>query len=143
MDTLKIGPVVVTQRRSMDCGLAALANLLGMRYEDLFVEAVKLRKAGVKDGFTMYELVEIARRVGRPVKTLHWKKVQDRIDDDDFTGVLGIVWKRPGRNQARGHYVYLKNNIVLDPADNPVRPYELDQYLLEQNGKPGWGIVEA
>lgn len=148
---LIIGPVVVRQRRyTKVCGLVALANYLNFPYEEVYAVGREVSKKGIKEGFLLRELEEVSHRLGRPMKRLHWKKVRDRMNGDDYSdlsGVLGINWRtRSGANgnhsRSGGHWVFVRRGVLIDPDDDPPRTYEPDEYCITYGGELGWMLVE-
>lgn len=128
------GVRLIEQRREGDCGLSALANYFHARYEDLYIEAVKIHPAIRKgDGLLVRHLREIAERVGRPLRVVR------RCDFDTDNGVLGVLWNDTKRQYGIGHFVVLVKGQILDGAD---LYEEADEYLLEKNARPGWLLTE-
>jgi ABC-type bacteriocin/lantibiotic exporter with double-glycine peptidase domain len=149
MSSSTIGPTIVRQRRRSDCGLAALANLLQVTYEDAYVEAVKVSAKGVRtNGLLMRELVEIAKRLGRQLRPLHFQRVRALLkDEEQWSGILGINWTAQHDGCAKcdpiGHWVTVHKGVVMDPDDNPPRAYDPDEYIALHPGRWGYALVEV
>lgn len=130
--------IVIPQRRDQDCGVAALACYLGVRYEDAFVAAVhvapKWKRAG---GLGMKEMCRAAARIGRPLERVHWR----RVDLDESVGILGINWNNPkDHNGSWGHWVVLFRGVIADPRDPSIG--DASDYLTINNGRAGTLLVE-
>lgn len=124
---------LIEQRREGDCGLAALANYLHLRYEDLYIEAVKINPEIRKgDGLLTRDLQTIAARVRRPLRVIR------RCDFDEHHGVLGVLWNDASKQYSSGHFVVLHEGKILDGADL----YGAEEYLLEKDARPGWLLTE-
>lgn len=124
---------LIEQRREGDCGLAALANYLHVRYEDLYIEAVKVHPQIRKgDGLLLRHLQEIAKRVAHPLRIVR------RCDLEADKGVLGVLWNNTKRQYGTGHWVVLIEGKILDGAEL----YNSEEYLIEKNARPGWLLTE-
>lgn len=114
MDALTI----VAQRQSMDCGVAALATLCGLDYEDVYVAATKIAPRVGKVGLYQKELVAIAQMLGVTLE-----RVRPRAYDlDASTGILNV------RSARLGHYVVIHDGVVADPAGGRVY-FDIHDYL--------------
>lgn len=129
---------LVAQRRDQDCGVSALAMFAHLRYEDVFVAAVQTAPHWKRDGgLTVRELIAAARRLGRRLSPLHWR----RVDLDEHAGVLAVNWNKPKeQNGSAGHWVVLREGTIIDPRDPSV--WDADEYLKTQNGRAGTLLVE-
>jgi hypothetical protein len=110
---------VVKQRGEGDCGVAALASLTGIPYEDVYVQAAKVDKRHRgKNGLWNYEVVAIARRLDvrlRPITT---------FDLDTDEGVLRVYFTGPrSKTSPGGHFVAVKGGVIGCPADGGERPW--------------------
>jgi ABC-type bacteriocin/lantibiotic exporter with double-glycine peptidase domain len=112
MDVLAIVP----QRQRMDCGVAALAMLVGQPYEDVFAAATHVQPKVGKVGLYQKELIAIAELLG---VTLERKR---RPDLDTDVGILNV------RNTKLGHYVVLHAGVIADPAGGLVF-FDVDDFL--------------
>jgi hypothetical protein len=154
MGVLTLGPVIVKQRRHTQvCGLVALANYLNFPYEDVYVLGCKVSPKGVKFGFLLRELAEVAAKLGRPMQAVHWSKVRQQLlyggtaegDASDFSGVVGVNWATTkGKTGTRegGHWVFVRNGTLIDPDDDPPRLWDPDDYLTTFKGTFGWALIE-
>ena len=93
-------PVIVAtpQRHSGDCGVVALAQYLGLPYEQVFA----LCPAAGRDGLTTRQLQVVARKCG---VSLRERKVPDL---DEVTGILGVEFP------THGHWVVLDRGRIID-----------------------------
>jgi ABC-type bacteriocin/lantibiotic exporter with double-glycine peptidase domain len=123
---------LVTQRANGDCGIAALATLLDLSWDDVYVAAATIDKScRGKSGLIIKDMIGIAGVLG--VK-LQRKRGPARFDEDE--GVLYVNWTR---KQPKGgftaHYVVLGNGVIVDPADGVISDPE--EYLDLHQGKAG------
>jgi hypothetical protein len=120
---------VVAQRADGDCGLAALATLLGMAYEDVYVAARAIDPPSrCKRGMYLKDVQSVARRLGVGLR------VKRRPDLEEDEGVLSVLWN--AKRRFRGHYVVLWKGLVIDPAGPQVLPWE--EWFGLNDGRPGW-----
>lgn len=122
------------QRRSHDCGVAALASFLGTTYEDMYVAAVAASDHFMRgQGLTIPNMIRMAEAFGRTLRPLHWRKV----DVDEHTGILGVNWHRSQwkRHGAQGHWVILRAGTIIDPS-GPSHDDATD-YLVTNKGRAG------
>jgi hypothetical protein len=97
---------LVESRRDFDCGIVALAILLGVAYEDVYVAASQISKRLV-DGMALKEIQKVAKKFGMLLKKT-WK-----IDEEFDVGILSVHLKR---EKNEGHVVVLMHGIVIDPT---------------------------
>jgi ABC-type bacteriocin/lantibiotic exporter with double-glycine peptidase domain len=129
---------LVPQRRESDCGISALAYWRRMRYEDVFVAAVKACPDWKRSGTNMRDLQTIARKLGFPML----RKPHNAIDLDEDAGILSVVWNKPKKHLGwTGHLVVLRKGIIVDPAEPSVS--DADDYLLVNDCRVGSLLVEA
>lgn len=131
----RIGMHVITQKNNVDCGLAALAMLLGVPYGD--VSAACLSRYGARTpnntGLALYHLEELADCFGVPLRRIYISK--NYLDGQ--TGVLGL---NRGPIGSDGHWVVLQGgNTVLDPADGTV--WNLDDFITKFHYRPATLLV--
>lgn len=122
------------QRRSHDCGVAALASFLGTAYEDMYLAAVASSDTFHRgQGLTIPDMMKMSLAFGRPMVRLHWRKV----DLDEHTGILGVNWHRSQwkRHGASGHWVILRAGTIIDPV-GPSHDDATD-YLVTNKGRAG------
>jgi ABC-type bacteriocin/lantibiotic exporter with double-glycine peptidase domain len=125
---------IVGQRAEGDCGIAALATLLGLAYEDVYVAASGLDKERGKSGLYVRDIMEIARQLGAPMR------INRRPDLDDCRGVLKVKWRKRAKGYG-GHYVVLYEGMVVDPSGPMVLPHE-EWFAAHENGRAAW-LLEA
>jgi ABC-type bacteriocin/lantibiotic exporter with double-glycine peptidase domain len=113
---------IVRQRAEGDCGIAALAMVVGLAYEDTYIEVAKVdpRWRG-KRGLYNRELVVVAQRLGLELQPTR------RFDLDHDDGVLRIrVNGHTSPLHEHGHFVALIDGEVGCPhlaQRLPVRDY--------------------
>lgn len=127
---------LVAQRRKFDCGIAALAAALRQDYTDVFVVAAQVASKRLHVGLTTTDLLNVASKFGRPMRRVHYRKV----DVEEDSGVLGINWNNPKRHGADGHWVVLYKGVILDPSGPEV--WEASVYLETNGGRPATLLVE-
>ena len=127
--------IVEYQRRSNDCGVAALATFLDIPYVDIFIGAVAVsdRFARHNDGLTVRAMLDVAAAYGRPLKRLHYR----RVDLYEHVGVLGINWHQDTWriHGGSGHWVVLRCGTVIDPSGPSY--HDPDEYLTVNRGRVG------
>lgn len=101
---------IINQRGKHDCGVAALATLLGRTYEEILISAGRISPNVLKKGLYSSDLVRIAAEFNTSLS----RKVQ-KIDLDEHSGILGLRYPT-----KREHFVYLTNGLVFDPQDENV-----------------------
>lgn len=126
---------LMAQRRDFDCGVASLAMLYRLKYEDVYHVAIsvvppsKIRRVGIQG----YELETIARRFKRPLRRLHYR----RVDLENHIGILSINYAY----QKVGHWVVLHQGTVLDPSDAEV--WDAEDYVRQRGTRHGGLWMEA
>lgn len=117
------GVRVVAQRKPYDCGVAALAMLIGRPYGDVaalvreLVEPAKLRRRGT----TIADLSAIAGRLGASLRPVH--RARGYLEAHG-AGILGMIG---GQMDRAGHWVVWKAGAVVDPDGGEV--WALEDYL--------------
>ena len=126
---------LVIQRQHGDCGLAALAMLLGLSYEDVLAAAVTRRRPKPHVG-GMYtrEVTFLARRLGTPLAfTRTW-------DLETDCGLLTVEkTKITAADTFTQHLVLLKFGLVFD-TDGTV--WEPETYFAQHDFRPVSLLVE-
>lgn len=102
---------VVVQRAAADCGVAALAMILGKTYEEILVACGYDNPRVLTDGLWTSELIRIALAFGQPLRR------RRKFDLETDFGLLRLS----------DHVVVLKNGLIIDPADGSV--WDVDVYL--------------
>lgn len=131
---------VHAQRRGHDCGVAALASLLGTTYEDMYVAAVAASPSFVeRNGLSVAEMLKMAKAFGRPLKRVDFR----RVDLDEHVGVLGVNWAKSEwkRHGATGHWVVLRCGTIIDPAGPSYD--DAHDYLATNKGRVGTLLREG
>lgn len=122
------------QRRSHDCGVAALASFLGTAYEDMYVAAAAASPDFLqRQGLTIPQMLTMAAAFGRPMKRVPWQ----RVDLEEHTGILGVNWHRSmwKHHGCQGHWVVLRRGTIIDPV-GPSHDDATD-YLVTNKGRAG------
>ena len=119
----------VRQRADGDCGIAALAMIAEVEYEDAYVAVVAVDpKRRGKSGLHNHELARAAQRLGL---TLTGTRRYD-LDDDD--GILRVRWNGPrGKRNPGGHFVAVREGLILCPGSST--PVRWREYLEQNNGR--------
>jgi hypothetical protein len=122
-------PAGIRQRADGDCGVASLAQLAEVAYEDAYVAvaAVDPQHRG-KKGLYGRELVAAAAHLELTLEP------RRRYDLDEEEGILRVRWNDPRRGDPGGHYVAVKGGFIICPSDgNPV-PWR--DYLKRFTARP-------
>jgi ABC-type bacteriocin/lantibiotic exporter with double-glycine peptidase domain len=130
------GVKVVAQKHDFDCGVAALAMLLGLPYGDVAAACRELYGSTkpTKRGLGIYHLEAIAEQLGRRLRRVYKRK--DYLNDQ--TGVLGMLG---GDMCWAGHWVVLKAGAIVDPDGGTV--WHAGDYVKRHNTRPCTLLVEA
>lgn len=124
---------LVEQRKPFDCGVAAMSSWMRLPYEDVYAVAVSAYRRRLHHGLWAYQMRDIAKKLGRPLKTIHYR----RIDLDEDAGILGINWDSGGS----GHWVVLRRGTILDPFQ--AWAWDADEYLTVNQGRVGSLLTDA
>lgn len=123
--------VGVRQRKSGDCGVAALASYLGESYEDVYVACARVdpvhRSA---KGLWAWEVIKIAAVLGVKLR----RRLKYDLDEDE--GVLIVQFKDGHR-----HWVRVRNGEIYDPSDQTLTPSS--EYLARYNCVPFTLLTEV
>lgn len=127
---------LVRQRGDRDCGVAALASLAQLAYEDVYVALAELEpETRGKGGLHNFQIVALAKKLGI---TLEATRTYD-LDDDD--GVLRIRWNgRRGKRNPGGHFIAVRDGFALCPSDGV--PMQWRDYLEQNDARPGTLLKE-
>jgi hypothetical protein len=108
---------VVPMRADGDCGIASLAMLLNMTYEDVYAAASQVdAKYRGKNGLTIKEVRAIADKLGVPLKYRRKFKLSE------MDGIVGLE-----RTDAdEGHWATVKEGIVFETNGEV---YSLEDYF--------------
>ena len=105
------GVRVVAQRKSWDCGVAALVMLTGESYGDVSaivraeVDPRKLRRRGL----SIADVVDVASRFGHRLRVVYRSDGYLKKHSDGILGMTG------GQMDKAGHWLILKAGVVVDP----------------------------
>ena len=128
------------QRRTHDCGVAALASYFNIAYEEIFVAAVaQSRSFAGGAGLSIPEMIAIAKAFGRKLERVHYRQV----DLEEHSGILGVNWDRSMWKQhgGTGHWVLLRTGTILDPVG--FRFADATDYLTLMKGRVGTLLRES
>ena len=117
---------LVAQRGVGDCGVAALATLLGLSYEDVYTEMAKRDVRRGKSGTTFRHLIRIAARFGVVLR------LRLKMDLDESEGILAVEWLTTGHPTTQ-HVVILFHGLIIDPADGEF--LDADEYLAKNQAR--------
>ncbi len=125
---------LVLQHRQGDCGIAALAMLLGQTYEDVLAASITRKHPQPHVG-GMYtrELQTVAKRLGT---TLLLRRSWDLEED---CGLLTVELLKPKPGEFPQHLVLLKFGLVFDTDGIVWTP---DVYFAQHNFRPISLLVE-
>lgn len=128
---------LVRQRGDRDCGVAALASLAGITYEDAYVAVAAIDPVTRgKGGLHNYQVVAVAERLGL---TLEPTRAFD-LDEDD--GILRLRWNgRKGKRNVGGHFIAVRDGFALCPSDGVPLPWR--EYLEQNDGRAGTLLKEV
>ena len=130
---------IIAQRRDQDCAVAAIGWYFHLRYEDAFVAAVSVEPNLIKGGgLTVRQIQQVATRLGRKLRRVHWK----RVDIETDTGILIVNWNQPEKQGGSyGHCVVLRKGTIICPRLPSA--WDADEYLTFENGRIGTLLVES
>jgi ABC-type bacteriocin/lantibiotic exporter with double-glycine peptidase domain len=111
---------LVLQQNPSDCGIAALAMLLGRKYGDVFAAAISASNPTPHlEGMSIFCIKRAAKKLGTTLRlTTHW-------DLETSCGILKMKYLKK-RKGARYHVLLLKFGLLFD-TDGTV--WEPDVYF--------------
>lgn len=120
---------MVRQRGDGDCGVAALAILAEVPYEDAYVAvaAIDPKRRG-KSGLFNRQLIAAAAELGIDLAPTR------RYELDDDEGILRVRWNDPKRGGLGGHFVAVKAGVIYCPSDG--NPIAWSEYLERFQARP-------
>lgn len=121
---------VVPQRHESDCGVAVLAMLFGVTYEEALIALSWEIPTVLTSGAYTSHLKQAAKNLGSSLK------VRRVFDMDDATGILcvsSVRWKTD-------HVVILKDGLLFD-TDGTV--WDADVYFKVHHAKAGALLVRS
>lgn len=119
---------VVGQRKDWDCGIAALAMVLRKPYGDVAVHVRELFPLDAKRGLGLYHLEAIAKNMGTRLRRVYRRYGYLK---DNTLGILGLQGEKL---HWAGHWVVLKEGVLIDPADE--RVWGIEEYLRYMKARP-------
>jgi ABC-type bacteriocin/lantibiotic exporter with double-glycine peptidase domain len=119
---------IVFQRAAADCGVACLAMLLGLTYENVLVAVAQDNPDVCAEGMYLRDFRRAARRLGYRLSA---RRVYD-LDAD--TGLLRVDAKK----WSQAHVVVLREGLIID-TDGTL--FDADVYLASKKARPGYLLV--
>ena len=121
-----IATPIVPGREKNDCAICVLAMYLGRTYEDVLREvAVRDRPWQGRQGLRLYEIEEVARALGSPLK---------RSLKYDLATAYGML-------SLPNHLVLVRSGMIIDPEPGGATLWEVDDFLHAYNVRPGVLLV--
>lgn len=130
---------IYPQRKSYDCGVAALATYVNIPFEDVYAVALACSSTFQrKQGTTVEDLQKMAKVFSHPLKRLDYR----RVDLEEHNGILAVNWHRSvwKRHGCRGHWVVLRNGLIIDPSGGTIT--DAEEYLTVNRGTVGTLLQE-
>lgn len=115
---------VIAQRLSWDCGVASIAMLLDIPYNDVRdvvnerIDDPLLKKRGL-----------ILRQVEEVLGYFKFKSKRVYAKEGYLDGATGILGLLGGTMDKCGHWVVIKDGMILDPSDGAAHTPE--EYMAE------------
>jgi hypothetical protein len=126
---------LVIQRGKADCGIASLAMLLGLQYEDVFAVAItKKYPSPHHRGMYSRQIIATAKRLGT---TLTLRRTWDL---ESSCGLLTVEKTDKQPDEFAQHLVLLKFGLIFD-TDGIV--WECDDYFRQLGFRPVSIFVEG
>ena len=126
---------VIKQRKNWDCGLACLAMLLDLDYGDVSRRVRETIPVIPRRGLGAYHLEEIAASFDKPLRRIYRSNTYLA---NRPTGILGV---NGGKMCWAGHWVMLKEGVVIEPWHEKRAIYGLDEYLKDSKSRSGILLV--
>jgi len=99
--------VRITERRTNgDCGIVAIAQLIGMSYEDALEAMVAVAGGAHNKGVYVTQIIEAAARIG------HTLKRKRKFDPEETTGILLLTCSK--NRMDKEHVALLRWGLVFD-----------------------------
>lgn len=108
------------QMTQADCGIAALAMLLGKPYSQVAVALSKTHPTAKKEGMWTGEMISVARKYRMKLKVRSPAVLQG---EPDITGLV----------TTKNHVAVLFQGVVIDPSDGQV--WDLETWLVANRHK--------
>lgn len=122
---------IVVMKDASDCGVCALAMLLGQPYVEVYRAAEALSPQCSRRGLWNTELTRIARKLGAVLSIV--KPVPH--DLSEATWILAV------QKPKQAHYVMLFEGVILNPADGLA--WNVDAFLARGKWRKQSLIVRA
>lgn len=117
---------IVPGREKNDCAICVLAMYLGRSYEDVLREvAVRDRPWQGRLGLRLYEVEQVARALGTPIK---------RVRHYDLAAAHGIL-------SLPNHLVLVRSGAIIDPEPGGATVWEADDFFHAYGVRPGVLLV--
>lgn len=94
---------IESRRQSNDCAAWALATYLGVPYEDVWFQVLKLDRSKGRNGLHTRTILRIAESLGRPLR-----KVRATQLNEDSYGVITVS------HPTNSHAAVVRNGLVFD-----------------------------
>lgn len=123
------GTRVLNQHHDWDCGVTAIAMLLGVAYGDV----AQVVKDNIKDpllkrrGLILRQLEQVLKVFGFNTRRVYRREGYL----DEASGILGL---NGGLCGPHGHWVVLKAGMILDPSGGEA--WEIDDYFKTAACRP-------
>lgn len=132
LDYLKI----VARHHQGDCGIVALAQLLGVSYEDVLEKFAGVTDAAHKKGVYVTQIMQVAELLGTPLKR------KRKFDAEEACGILSL--KCAKNRFDKEHVALLRWGLVFDhQKDGQGEVWEYDPYMSHYGGKATCILVRA
>ena len=117
------------QKDVSDCGIAALAMILGEPYRNVSAIALKICKKPHERGMYTTDVMRVAKSFGCPLL----KQLFIPDEGDYKTGILVLRRKKKGKIEQ--HFAVLFQGVLVNPADCLI--WDLDTFLT----RGSWKVV--
>lgn len=114
---------VELQRHSHDCGVAVLAMLLGVSYEQALAAVAQVQPQVLTRGLTWREMRQAARRFGYDARVIRTRR------EFTETGALSVR----AEDSATDHLVVAKNDLIIE-TDGSIR--DTDVFFAVTKARP-------
>lgn len=121
---------IIPQRSNMDCGVACLAMVTRMPYEDVYVATCQVDRRAARRGLAVHQVQAIAKLCGLPLVR---RRSYDLEADE---GILSV------RSETNWHFVVLCNGAIVDPDAGRIF-FDADDYLTENKARACTLLVTA
>lgn len=127
---------VIQQRKDWDCGVASIAMLLGVPYADVSrvvrenIDDPKLHSRGL-----------ILRQIEQVLKLFKMTSKRIYRKEGYLDGATGILGLNGGLCGPAGHWVVVKDGMIIDPSDSTVLTPE--EYIKATKSRPATLLILA